>query len=48
LECPRYREQRIEMRTKAGIENMRADALLGTAEIIVKCTEKFINDTRRL
>ena len=48
LECPRYREQRIEMRTKAGTENMRVDALLGTAEIIVKCTEKFINDTRRL
>ena len=47
LECPRYREQRAEMRNKAGTGNMRVDALLGTSEIIVKCTEKFINDTER-
>ena len=48
LECPCYSEQRTEMRTKAGTESMRVDALLGTSEIIIKCTEKFINDTRRL
>jgi len=48
LECPLYREQRTELRNKAGSVNMRVDALLGTSEVILKCTEGFINDTERI
>ena len=48
LECPLYREQRTELRNKAGSVNMRVDALLGTSEVILKCTERFINDTGRI
>ena len=48
LECPLYREQRRELRNKAGSANMRVDALLGTAEAILKYTERFINDTGRI
>ena len=47
LECPLYREQRIELRNAAGTGNMRVDTLLGSAEVILKCTEKFINATER-
>jgi len=48
LECPLYRQQRTELRNAAGTRNMRTDALLGTSEIIIKCTERFITDTERL
>ena len=48
LECPLYREQRTELRNKAGSVNMQVDALLGTSEMILKCTEGFINDTERI
>jgi hypothetical protein len=48
LECPRYREQRSAMRKAAGTGNMRMDALLGTAEMIKKCTERFVEDTERI
>ena len=48
LECPLYREQRTKLRNNAGTTNMRVDALLGTSEVILKCTEGFINDTERI
>ena len=48
LECPRYREQRSEMRRKAGTGNMRVDVLLGSSKAILEFTEKYINDTGRL
>ena len=47
LECPLYSEQRTEMRNKAGTMDMRVDALLGTSEVILNCTEGYINDTGR-
>ena len=47
LECPRYRNQRTEMRRKAGTGNMRVDVLLGSSKAILEFTEKYINDTER-
>jgi len=47
LECPLYREQRRRLRAAAGSGNMRVDALLGTWEVVARCTEKFINETKR-
>ena len=37
----------IALRDTVGAENMRVDALLGTWEVIVKGTEKYINATER-
>ena len=48
LECPLYREQRTELRNKAGTMNMPVDALLGTSEVILKCTEGSLNETKRI
>ena len=47
LECPLYRTQRMELRDMVGTGNMRMDALLGTWEVIIKGTEKYINETER-
>ena len=48
LECPLYKKQRTELRNKGGTMIMRVDALLWTPEMILKCTEGFINDTGRI
>lgn len=48
LECPLYREQRTELRNKTGTMNMWVDALLGTSEVILKYTEGFLNETKRI
>jgi hypothetical protein len=38
---------RTELKNTAGTGNMRVDALLGSWEVIIKSTEKFINETER-
>jgi hypothetical protein len=48
LECPLYRERRTGAREAAGTRNMRVDVLLGTAEMIIKCTERFMKATERI
>jgi hypothetical protein len=47
LECPNYKEQRKELRKKAGARRMRADKLLGNSRL-AKHTLEYIKATSRM